>query len=409
MWFRKKKDAPALLEIDALRTEFPLLVQHDVAYLDSAATAHKPRAVLDAEREYYEKRNANVHRGVYKLADESTQTYENARTAVASFFGAKPDEVVFTSGATHALNLGVHILDYALALKEGDEIVTTIAEHHSLFVPLQQVAKRTGATLVVVPLTDGTITAERISEHLTSKTKLIAVASSSNVLGYTLDVRKIKKGRAVLFVDACQSAAHARMELGHIDVLAVSAHKLYGPMGIGALVAKETLLEEGEPLLFGGSMIANVTVEDTTWAEPPARYEAGTPNVAGAVGFATALAFLQKNLPEASRREQELTLLAEETIKEFGTLIGQKAGTRTAPIISFVVDGVHAHDVAQVLDAFGVCVRAGQHCAQPLHDALGVAASVRVSLGMYTTRADIEKLREGLAHATKVLGRAVGR
>jgi len=405
IWFRKKKDEPAAPVQDALRAEFPLLVQSDLAYLDSAATAHKPRAVLSAEREYYEKKNANVHRGIYKLADESTQAYEDARKTVGEFFGAKPNETVFTSGATHALNLGVHILDYAVSLKQGDEIVTTVAEHHSLFVPLQQIAQRTGATLVVVPLTKGTITVESVDERVTAKTKLIALAQSSNVLGYTLDLKKIKKGRAILFVDACQSAVHADVELGHIDALAVSAHKLYGPMGIGALIMKQTLLENGEPLLFGGSMIQHVTVEQTTWAEPPARYEAGTPNVAGAVGFAAALQFLTQHKNAIMKREHELTTKAETIIAKYGTIIGQKKGTRTAPIISFVMKDIHAHDVAQVLDAFSVCVRAGQHCAQPLHDALGVVATVRVSLGAYTTEADLAKLDEGLAHAKKVLGK----
>lgn len=404
IWFRKKKDALAAPVVDDLRAEFPLLAQGGIAYLDSAATAQKPRAVLDAEREYYEKRNANVHRGVYKLADESTQAYEDARSSVASFFGAKSEEVVFTSGATHALNLGVHILDFALALKEGDEIVTTIAEHHSLFVPLQQVAKRTGANLVVVPLTNGTITAESIDERVTAKTKLIAVAHSSNVLGYTLDLKKIKKGRAILFVDACQSAVHCVVELGHIDALAVSAHKLYGPMGIGALVMKRTLLEDGEPLVFGGSMISSVTVDASSWAEPPARYEAGTPNVAGAVGFAAALKFLEQHRAVIEGREASLITKVEDVVVRHGTIIGEPKGKRTAPIVSFVIPDVHAHDVAQILDAFGVCVRAGQHCTQPLHDALGVSASVRVSLGAYSNDADVAKLDEGLAHARKVLG-----
>jgi cysteine desulfurase/selenocysteine lyase len=365
--------------------------------------------VLDAEREYYERRNANVHRGVYKLADESTKAYEDARGTVAAFFGAKPEETVLTAGATHALNLAVHILDYALALKEGDEILTTVAEHHSLLVPLQQVAKRTGASLVVVPLTDGTITVESIDGRVTPKTKLIAIAHGSNVLGYTLDLKKIRKGRAVLLVDACQSAVHARIDLGHADALAVSAHKLYGPMGIGALVMKRTLLEDGEPLLVGGSMIRAVTVAESTWADPPTRYEAGTPNVAGAVGFAAALGFLGRHRDAIEGRERALTAKAEGIIARYATVIGQRPGTRTAPIIAFVMPDVHAHDVAQVLDAFGVCVRAGQHCTQPLHDALGVPATVRVSIGAYTVERDLERLEEGLAHAQKVLGTGAGK
>lgn len=406
IWFRKApKDESTANTVDVLRAEFPLLVQNDLAYLDSAATAHKPRIVLDAERQYYEQKNANVHRGVYKLADASTAAYEEARKEVSVFFGAKSDEVIFTSGATHALNLATHILEHAITLKEGDEILTTVAEHHSLLIPLQQLAKRSGATLVITPLTDGTVTIESVAERVNAKTKIIALAHSSNVLGYTLELRSIKKNRAVLLVDACQSAAHAGIELGQADMIAVSAHKLYGPMGVGALIAKQTLLENGQPLLFGGSMIEKVTEHESTWTLPPTRYEAGTPNVAGAVGFAAALAFIKMHHTAILKREHELTLKAETIIAKYATIIGQKQGTRTSPIISFVMKDVHAHDVAQVLDAFGVCVRAGQHCAQPLHDALGIVASVRVSIGAYNTAADLEKLEQGLLHAQKVLGK----
>ena len=405
IWFRKKKDEPTTLAVDTLRAEFPLLAQSDIAYLDSAATAHKPFVVLNTEREYYEQKNANVHRGIYKLADASTTAYEEARQTVAAYFGGTADETVFTSGATHALNLAAHILESAVTLKEGDEILTTVAEHHSLLIPLQQLAKRTGATLVVTPLTNGTITVGSIMDLVTSKTKIIALAHSSNVLGYTLELRNIKKNRAILLVDACQSAAHTTVEIGHIDMIAVSAHKLYGPMGTGCLVAKRTLLENGTPLLFGGSMIEKVTTQESTWAPPPSRYEAGTPNVAGAVGFAAALRFIKTHYGEIEKREHSLTVQAEAIIAKYATLIGQRTGTRTAPIISFVMKDIHAHDVAQVLDAFGVCVRAGQHCAQPLHDALGITASVRVSIGAYTTPADLEKLEQGLIHAQKVLGK----
>lgn len=382
------------------RQDFPLLAKAGVAYLDNAATTQKPRAVLDAERKFYEESNANVHRGIHKLAEAATSAYENSRAAIAKRFKASPEELVFTSGTTHAMNLAARILEQLV--RPGDEVLCTVADHHSTFVPFQQLAKRRGAVFVVVPLdTDKTITEKHISSYVTDKTRIIAIATASNVLGYSLDVSKIKKRKAVLVADAAQALAHGDLPtLKSADMVAVSAHKAYGPMGMGCLAAKHKLLEQGSPLLYGGSMIGHVNVQDTTWAEPPSRYEAGTPNVAGAVAFAAALDYLDSHRKEAEKREKALTEKTIAIVKKYATIIGPQK--KTAPIVSFVVPNVHAHDVAQILDGFGVAVRAGQHCCEPLHDVLGISASVRVSLALYNNDADVEKLETGLKRVREV-------
>jgi cysteine desulfurase/selenocysteine lyase len=377
---------------------FPLLIAQKLSYLDNAATTQKPRVVLDAMSAYYTSANANVHRGVYKLADDSTQAYEDARHTVAKWCGVRDEEVIFTSGATHALNLAAHILE--AHLKPGDEIITTVAEHHALFVPFQQLAKRTGATFTVISLDEHkSMSAAHINKHVTAKTKIIAVSAMSNVLGYSLDVGKIQKKKALLVVDAAQSIRHTT-KYPAADFVAFSAHKLYGPMGVGILIGTRKLLAHGEPLVTGGAMIQRVTLDESTWTSAPARYEAGTPNVAGAVGLAAAIAFYEPFRSAAEKREQELTAKAAHIIRSHATLLGPAA--RHAPVLSFTMERVHAHDVAQILDSVGVCVRAGHHCCQPLHDALSVEASIRVSLAFYNTDEDLAKLDEGLRKVREV-------
>jgi cysteine desulfurase / selenocysteine lyase len=383
----------------SVREQFPLLQAKPIAYLDNAATTHKPSAVLDALDKYYEERNANVHRGVYKLAEESTLAYEEARKTVAKALHASDEEIIFTSGATHALNLAAHIAGQHV--QAGDEILVTVAEHHSTFVPFQQLAKRKEAKFVVVHLENGTITEELINKHVTEKTKVIAVSAMSNVLGYSLDVAKIKKKHALLVIDAAQSIRHD-VSYKNADFVAFSGHKVYGPMGVGVLYGKKEHLEHAEPLLYGGSMIHEVDEQRSTWAETPARFEAGTPNVAGAVGLATAIDFYMPLRKDAEKTEMELTEKAAAIISKYGTVYGPKK--RSAPIIAFNIPTAHGHDVAQILDGFGVCVRAGQHCCEPLHDQLAVPATVRVSLSFYNTDEDLAKLEEGLKQVRKVFG-----
>lgn len=376
------------------------LLEKDIAYLDNAATTQKPLAVLDAVDNYYRTTNANVHRGIYKLAEESTEAYESARRTVAKYLHAKEEEIIFTSGTTHSMNLAARILENIV--KPGDEILTTVAEHHSLFVPFQELAKRTRAKLVIVPLTNETITVDAINKYVTDKTRIIAISAASNVLGYTLDTKTIKKKQAVLVIDAAQAIRHQYI-FHNVDFIGFSGHKIYGPMGIGVLYGKKELLMKGEPLLTGGSMIQNVTLEHTTWAETPQRYEAGTPNVAGAVGLAAALIFTDKNSKAFEKTEAELTVKAITIIKKYARIIGPtQENKERGPLISFVMEKVHAHDIAQILDQYGVCVRAGQHCCQPLHDSLGIEASVRVSIAGYNNETDIERLEEGLKKVREV-------
>jgi cysteine desulfurase / selenocysteine lyase len=380
------------------REDFPLL-KSGIAYLDNASTSQKPQVVIDAMTKYYTEANANVHRGIYKLAEKSTEQYEEARHVVAKTLGVKDEEIIFTSGTTHSLNLAVSILEEHV--HPGDEILTTVAEHHSLFVPFQQLAKRKDAKFVVVHLEKGTITEEHINKHVTDKTKVIAVSAMSNVLGYSLDPSKIKKKKALLVIDAAQSIRH-RADYKNADFVAFSGHKIYGPMGIGVLYGDKKILKEGKPLTYGGSMIHRVEEQNTQFAAAPARYEGGTPNVAGAVGLAAALTYYAPLRKDAEKVENALADQAAKIITKYAKLYGPEK--RTAPIVAFNVPSAHGHDVAQILDSFGVCVRAGQHCCEPLHDQLMIPATVRVSLSFYNTEEDLKKLEEGLNNVRKVFG-----
>lgn len=376
------------------KEDFPLLAS-GIAYLDNGATTQKPLAVLEAMDNYYKKENANVHRGLYKLAEKSTEAYEHSRKVVAKWVGKREDEIIFTSGATHSLNLAAKMLEHTL--EKEDEILLTVAEHHSTFVPFQQLAKRTGAKLIVVSLNDKTMSAEQINSFVSDKTKIIAISAMSNVLGYYIDTGKIKKRDAILVVDAAQSIKHEQ-NYKNADLIAFSAHKMYGPMGIGVLAGNRKLFKDAQPLLYGGSMIHRVTAQETTWADAPAKFEAGTPNVAAAVGLAAAIEYYKKHQSYAIKHEKELALKAYEIISKYATVHSKKG----SPILSFSMKNVHSHDVAQVLDSYNVCVRAGQHCCEPLHDSLQVKETVRVSLAFYNDEKDLEKLNEGLAQVKKV-------
>lgn len=401
---------------DALRKEFPALHQDvhgkPLVYLDSAATALKPRAVIDAARSVWEVDCANIHRGVHHLSQRATQRYESARRRIGQFIGATdPREVIFVRGATEGVNLVA--ASYALPrLGPGDEIVITGLEHHANIVPWQVVRERTGAQLKIIPVADnGEVTLSAVEATLSAKTKIVAVAQVSNALGTILPIAEIIERAhavgAVVLVDGAQGAPHLPIDVKALDLdfYVFSGHKLYGPDGTGVLYAKKSLLESMPPYQTGGDMILSVTFEKTLYNELPSRFEAGTPNISGAVGLGAAVDFISA-IGFAQLRAHELSLL------ELGTReLTQIPGVRmigTAPnkvgVLSFVIDGIHPHDIGTVLDSYGIAVRTGHHCAQPVIERMGVPATVRASLGLYNNEADLLALVDGIKRVKDMFG-----
>ena len=388
------------------KQEFPLLAGQDIAYLDSAATAQRPRAVLDAVRDFYETANANPLRGLYALSMEATDRYENARERVRRFLNAKSTgEIVFTRNTTESLNLVAY--SYGLAnLGPEDEIVVSITEHHSNILPWQMVARQTGAKLKYLECEpDGSFPDERLDAVFTDKTKLAAIGHVSNVLGRVNPVERViarvHKNGGVAVVDAAQSAPHMKLDVQALDAdfLAFSGHKAMAPMGIGVLYGKRALLEAMPPFLTGGEMIESVTREGATYAELPHKFEAGTVNAGGAVGLAAALDYLEQvGFDEIHAREQALTRLAFDGLTSISGvhILGSNDPAEHCGILSFTVDGVHPHDIAAILDEDKVAVRAGHHCAQPLLTHLGVRSSARASLAFYNDEDDVERLIRSL-------------
>lgn len=408
----------SLLDLDAVRADFPALAQsvhgHPLVYLDSAASAQRPRAVLDAVTAFYLEDNANVHRGIHELSRRATESYEAARVRVAQFLGAAdPSEVIWTRGTTEAINLVAMTWGWA-NLREGDEVVLSVLEHHSNIVPWQLVAARTGAQLRYVGIDDeGRLDLAELDTLLSERTRLIAVGHISNALGTINPVREIvaraRRVGALVLVDGAQGAAHAVVDVQELDCdfYALSGHKLGAPMGIGALWGRRELLEEMPPYQGGGEMIDMVYPDHSTWAALPHKFEAGTPNVGGAIGMAAALDYLDALGREAIvAHEDELVryglerLAAVEGLRHFGPL---DPAERTA-VFSFELDGVHPHDVATILDTEGIAIRAGHHCAQLLMRRLGVAATTRASCFVYTTTAELDRLAEGLEKARSLFG-----
>jgi cysteine desulfurase / selenocysteine lyase len=391
------------------RADFPLLVrQPGLHYLDSAATAQKPAVVLDAEREFYETSYANPHRGAYALSARATECYHDARDEVAKFFGLRDAAcLIFTRGTTESLNLvatawGMHNVG------PGDEIVVTRLEHHANFVPWQQVALARGATFRIVELTpDGRVDIEQLRRTVTPRTKVVAIAHVSNALGTITPLDEIsaiaRAAGALVVVDGAQSAPHIAVDLSALDVdfYAFSGHKMGGPTGIGGLIGRRALLEAMPPYQMGGDMIEVVGDERTSWNVLPHKFEAGTPNVGGAVALAAAVRYLTSiGMTAVRRHEQELTTLAMSRLGAIDgvRLYGPDAAHRSG-VVSFTVDGIHAHDLATILDQAGVCVRAGHHCAQPLLRSLGVSATARASFFVYNDAADVDALVAGVRSA----------
>ncbi|OXS77575.1 cysteine desulfurase [Domibacillus enclensis] len=393
-----------------LRKYFPILDQevngHPLVYLDSAATSQKPVQVIEAVNEYYQKHNSNVHRGVHTLGNRATDLYEGARDKVRSFINAASmKEIVFLRGTTTALNLVAQSYGGA-NVQEGDEIVITYMEHHSNIIPWQQLAKQKGAVLKYIPLQpDGTISIEDVRETVTSKTKIVSVMMVSNVLGTINPIEDITKiaheNGAVMVVDGAQAAPHLAIDVQKLDCdfFAFSGHKMCGPTGIGVLYGKQALLEKMEPVEFGGEMIDFVGLYESTWKELPWKFEGGTPIIAGAVGLGAAIDFLNEiGLDAIEQHEHKLAAYALEKLSaiEGFSIYGPPNGSDRAGVITFNLDDVHPHDVATVLDAEGIAVRAGHHCAQPLMKWLDVSATARASFYVYNTEEDIDRLAASL-------------
>jgi cysteine desulfurase / selenocysteine lyase len=410
--------APTLpRSLEEIRAEFPILARQvhgqPLAYLDNGATAQKPQAVIETLERYLREHNANVHRGVHTLSEEATTLYEDARRIVASHLGADSREVIFVRNATEALNLVAYSWGRT-NLKARDRIVVTEMEHHSNVVPWYQVAQEKGADLDWAPIDgEGRLDLEALAALLERGPKLVCVAHVSNVLGTINPIAEIARmtheAGALLVVDGAQSGPKLELDMAELgaDFYAITAHKMYGPTGVGALFGRRELLEEMPPFIGGGSMIRKVSKELITWADLPAKFEGGTPAIGEAIAFGEAVRWLDElGLPGVHAAEVELTSYALERIAEVPdlTVFGPPAGDDRGGIISFALDGVHAHDVSEILDRHGVAVRAGHHCAQVLMQRLGVPATTRASFAVYNTRDEIDRLIEGLLDTRRIFG-----
>ncbi len=407
---------PPDLDVESVRRDFPILDQRlagdmPLVYLDTAATAHKPRSVVAKLMECYEQYNSNVHRGIHQLGDRMTTELESAREKIQQFIGAgESDEIIITSGTTMSLNVVAHGWGRKF-LRPGDEILLNPMEHHANLVPWQLAAAATGATLKYIPLTsDGRLDLSALDQLLTRKTKLLAVTAMSNVLGTINPIDELARRAhdvgALICVDGAQSVPHmpTNVRSPQIDFLAFSGHKLYGPTGIGVLYARRQLLEAMDPFLAGGHMIREVFLDSATWADPPAKFEAGTCPFIEAVGLGAAIDYVQKlGLAPIGRYEHALSVRAHERLSQVpGVTIHGPSVEHKGAILSFTVEGVHPHDLSDVLDRRGVAIRAGHHCTMPLHELLNLTATARASLAFYNTAAEVDVLAEAVQAARKV-------
>ena len=396
------------------RDNFPLLKSQDIAYLDNAATAQRPQCVLDAIAKFYETENANPLRGLYPLSVAATESYENARKAVRAFLNAKSSrEIIFTRNTTESINLVAY--SYGLShVKAGDEVLVSIMEHHSNLLPWQMVCRQTGATLKFMECEmDGTLDLNKVESLITGKTKIVACTQVSNVLGRVNPIREIAalahRVGAVMVVDGAQSTPHIPVDVQALgaDFFAFSGHKIYGPMGIGVLYGREELLDDMPPFLTGGEMIDSVTREGATDAELPHKFEAGTVNAAGAVGLHAAIDYVNRvGFAEMRSRELALTQRVMEGIRQIPCVhvLGSENPEEHCGIITFTVDGVHPHDISEILASDGVAIRAGHHCAQPLHAYLKRPSTARASLAFYNTEVDVDRLVSSISTLRERMG-----
>lgn len=423
------------LDVAALRADFPILSRtvrdgRQLVYLDSGATSQKPRQVLDAERDFLEQHNAAVHRGAHQLSEEATTIYESARRRVAAFAGVGPEEMVFTKNATEAVNLVAFAISNSLTagpeasrfrLGPGDEIVVTEMEHHANLIPWQELCRRTGAKLRWLGFTnEGRLDLSNLDEVINKSTKLVAFTHRSNVLGTVNPVEPIvRKARAVgalTVLDACQSVPHGVVgcggvnfaELG-VDFAVFTGHKMLGPSGVGALFGRSELLDALPPFMTGGSMVKTVYMEETTYAPPPQRFEAGVPMTSQVVGLGAAVDYLSAvGMAQIAEHEQQLTAAALKGLAEIPgvRVLGPTEVDNRGGAVSFVVEDIHPHDVAQILDSAGIAVRVGHHCALPLHRRLGVQSSVRATFYLYNDEDEVTALLDGVREAQRFFGKA---
>jgi cysteine desulfurase/selenocysteine lyase len=403
-------------DVDRVRADFPILHQevngHDLVYLDNGATSQKPRCVIDAISDYYLHDNSNVHRGVHTLAARATEAFENARTRAQKFLRAEDSkEIVFVRGTSEAINLVARGFA-APRLKAGDEVLITEMEHHSNIVPWQMICRETGALLRVVPIDEqGELVLDRLDELLSTKTRILALTHVSNALGTVNPLAQII-GRArdkgiVTIVDGAQAAPHIPIDVQALgcDFYAFSGHKVYGPTGIGVLYGRMPLLQEMQPYQGGGEMIRKVSFDETLYADPPHKFEAGTPNIAGAVGLATALDYVDDlGLEQIARYELALLEYATAAVEQVEGIRIIGRAREKAGILTFVIDGVHAHDVGTIMDHQGIAIRAGHHCAMPVMQKFGVAATTRASFGLYNTMQEVDALVGGLHEVRGIMG-----
>lgn len=401
------------MNIDKIRSDFPVLVnQPDLVYLDSAASGLVSQPVIETVNKYFTEYPVNIHRGMYKMSATASELYEEARSKIANFLNAANEEIIFTSGATHGLNLVANITTGDL--RPGDNVVLTRYEHHANLVPWQQMAKRKGFSLRFIELDKETYLVDEasIGRVIDEKTKIVSFSLASNALGTIPPIEKIisaaKSVGAIVIADAAQAIMHRPIDVKKlgVDFLAFSGHKIYGPRGTGVLFGKKELLEKYEPFFFGGDMIAQVSYEDATWADLPAKFEAGTPNISGMIGLGTAIDYLNSiGWETIIAHEKKTTAYLVEKIQTCATLIGTTSLDSRVGSVSFILDGIHTHDTADILDKYSVCVRAGHHCAMPLMRYLNLNGTTRASLGIYSTTADVDRLIEGIAEVKKVFGK----
>ena len=404
-----------MLDIKQIRSEFPVLAvdahpDTPLIYLDSAASSQKPAVVIEAMNRYYREYNANVHRGIHRLSEDATAAYEDARTRIAQFIGADYAETIFTRNATESFNLVAYSWGRA-NLKAGDEILTTEMEHHANIVPWQIIAEMTGATVRYLPFNpDGTLALDQLDNYLSKRTKLFGFTAVSNVFGTINPVRQLVDAAhavgAVAFVDGAQAVPHMAVDVKawDCDFMAFSGHKMCGPTGIGILYGKRALLAQMPPFMGGGDMIRRVTLSGSTWNELPYKFEAGTPSIAEGIGLGIAVDYLSGlGMDNIHAYETFITNYALEALSEVPglTVIGPPAGQR-AGVAAFTLDGIHPHDIAQLLDADGIAVRAGHHCAMPLHKKMGLSATARASFYVHTTTDEVDALVASLQNARKI-------
>ena len=400
-------------DVERVRRDFPILQQkvrgRPLVFLDSAASAQKPRQVIDAMSEFYRQDYANIHRGVYELSQRATEAFETARDKVGAFLNAESREIVFVRGATEAINLVARAYG-ARNVRAGDEILITGMEHHSNIVPWQMLCEEKGAVLEVAPIDDrGELRMDEFEKRLSSRTRLVAVTHVSNALGSVNPVREIAalahaRGVPVL-VDGAQAVSHMRVDVRDIDCdfYAISGHKLFGPSGIGVLYGKAELLEEMPPYQGGGEMILSVTFEKTTFKEIPHKFEAGTPDITGAVGLGAAIDYVNGvGLDEIAAHERDLLAYGTALLEEIPGLRIIGTASEKASVLSFVLEGIHPHDVGTILDQEGIAVRTGHHCAQPVMDRFGIPATTRASLALYNTRSDLDALVKGIRKVQEI-------